>query len=868
MTFLDKEYLKEELVLQPELNLEDKLTNLMKKSQIVTNMLNLNINDINDVNHTVNMHILIDDLVNILDYILRTVLMSSATTSESEFRKNVKNLIFTPKEITQDELLDLIVPIYLFVKDSHFVSYDESDVAKFIDIPSFIEKAFFEKHYQRVSYIYSELEQNTQYTYNEHVVKFHENRLFNSTVGKNYKTFIDFVKSLINLFNIDDNIDLQIPQYYSLGWFIYHIALLKELTEADPSNFAYKYIFTIVRHMNNLLTKKNDLKSVFKISMSDDNQEFGMNYTKLFTYINYVLQKANISNQRHMTMFFYIKENTFNLPEPIQKHFIFKGNKLEYMNKTLTLKPEKGKFFDNTIPNNIVTSFLGIPNMIKYGRSCTLFSFGYSGTGKTANIFGYEGMTDTSLMESIVQTVKPTKIVINVSEFYGLFTKFFDLNYFRKDGSLQKKEEEIELDQNNIVNQINELVTKIENNRKISNTVRKTTNNPNSSRSFLLFSIKFNIQDQADAVSLDIFDLPGNEDPTLDQNTENWYLYEKKSLELEHIVKQNITLLSSKLNENYTVDLTNTPNPPLPQRINKSIILQPDDNNRFRVDTVQVKDNILYMHQTDNSQTKGSGLSHFKIFKVNLVDGTWSNVWSMMGGELFLDELKSILGKKYKNLETKKAEEEKPNQTQQQQRSTQQQQRSTQNTKKYVYKYEKLTFEFNINTSVNVLNGASVFLLEISAKDFTDPNKFRNDKIRLEKFVSEAKNANNLEKFKEICAKNFKGKDTIDYFLQYAEGEYINYVIKVLSEKIFMNQGADNYDDALIKRIIESISDNKNIINFFIISNYNKNENLIQKYQENVNNYNPNNEQHYTRYNKYITDTQHPILDSFKRHFS
>jgi len=117
----------------------------------------------------------------------------------------------------------------------------------------------------------------------------------------------------------------------------------------------------------------------------------------------------------------------------------------------------------------------------------------------------------------------------------------------------------------------------------------------------------------------------------------------------------------------------------------------------------------------------------------------------------------------------------------------------------------------------------------------------------------------------------FINDNGIKYFKQYLEGEFINHTLNVLSNDMYSEISSICYkkertnDGELLNYIKKVIEQTSYVVNFFVVSNYNMNSNLIaaleKNAQANVNGTNPAN------YRKYIYDTQFNILDTFKKYF-
>ena len=236
-------------------------------------------------------------------------------------------------------------------------------------------------------------------------------------------------------------------------------------------------------------------------------------------------------------------------------------------NITEDIKNKKTKYsFDRVFSstdypeNRILAEFMLLPTLLRNGSNILLITLGYSGTGKSVTIFGYskgkvDGILQATLNEfmsekikyATVSTKSTNPIVENISyrvyELYGLGTIYN--NYWKQQIDQIIYHHKIEKwDNNNIkvtVKEVNDLsniqfqnidqnqleqfailTEKIEKNRingfenvNKDITIKRTENNPLSSRSILFFEFKIKFdkvnQKGKDEVSFCIMDLPGKE---------------------------------------------------------------------------------------------------------------------------------------------------------------------------------------------------------------------------------------------------------------------------------------------------------------------------------------------------------------------
>lgn len=848
-----------------------------------------------------NKHDVINKLIMKSDYIFRLIILDPPKESIilNNTIKTIYEVIYEHddyKDTLTNALIEYLINNYITIGDTQKIDQTKKPIDK-IDIN--VKEVTLEW----LTNLNNEITKNKNNIDDEYTtINNHSLKIFkkeNDILDKRYNEYMHFIDGLVGIIENasktsknTNTTSITIPKHYSLGWFVFQINLMREVSSKKDVEIKYRVFQHIFQKINNDLS----IDEVFYIGDSIEPSKKTMNYVKLFAIYHLLLQEKDVhlNQSTNINMRFFIKENTFNVPSN-ENSSLNINNTNKYFNinskeenvpytslisdkNKITYKLDKkiGRMFDNTVSNNIVTSFLGIPNMLKYGKSCVLFSFGYSGTGKTANIFGFanqQNKKENSLLESIISTIKPISVTVRVKEFYGLFDKNHIVRYFDGTGRIVKEEttgitseneNEINFNNDNIADNIKTLIQHIENTRKTTNsvqTIRETSNNPNSSRSFLLISLTFKLP-SLQYVSLYVFDLPGNELPHLDPNTLNWFNY---------------------YNNNYMVD-------GIIKYMNEDIIKTSADIPRLKLNNENILQPILYDQLLDKYRIKYQEKGFFSLIKRG------DDIF--VTEEYYIDTMKIYLNQNeilfYKNKTS-----------------------TNENLKKYilVYKFEKnsilnilnnikdvheeqitgsLIFRFidkivknNIKLTKNTTsNDYYINLLESSrhknntsvvfeSSDLSESN-FEidgNNKQQKQQFVinNSFENIHDLT-YDGIIAKSHEilKPECHKYFLQYAEGEYINYIIKTLSDQVFSNinlypsrplNSSDSND--LLQDIKNKINECKEVINFFVISNFNTNKNLIEKYKTNVNNNNTN----LTNYTKYIEQTQIPILNSFKQYF-
>ena len=198
--------------------------------------------------------------------------------------------------------------------------------------------------------------------------------------------------------------------------------------------------------------------------------------------------------------------------------------------------------FDKDFTNDSLSNYMGLSNFLKKGKSIMILTYGYSGVGKTFTLFGKKeakGMLQSTLAylgDSVNIEVKPF-------ELYGLgvpykfywkdstkFTHFIygytiknkepllngdAIRYEREKFSdfLDKNKYYSKLDLNQI-NNFSNIVELIDIQRKNAGRIKSTVNNPESSRSIMIYDFKITKKNTTSGdkpVHFVVMDLPGKE---------------------------------------------------------------------------------------------------------------------------------------------------------------------------------------------------------------------------------------------------------------------------------------------------------------------------------------------------------------------
>jgi hypothetical protein len=201
--------------------------------------------------------------------------------------------------------------------------------------------------------------------------------------------------------------------------------------------------------------------------------------------------------------------------------------------------------FDNPqfADNKIISQYMGISDLLKRELSILILTYGYSGSGKTFTIFGSTvPTTKTGMLQSILSRLgSGIEIKVKTFELYGLgvpyefywryatkikhwiysypfdnsdkdFTEA-DVTEINIDGfesylKLSDESKYSKLEKNDIKN-FSTFTQKIDKYRKTKGRIKKTKNNPASSRSIIVFDFLIIINNKR--IHLVIMDLPGKE---------------------------------------------------------------------------------------------------------------------------------------------------------------------------------------------------------------------------------------------------------------------------------------------------------------------------------------------------------------------
>lgn len=787
-----------------------------------------------------------------------------------------------------------------------------------------------------------------------------------------YPTITKLIQDLLLVYDESLEDEFMAITYYTKGWFQFYIRKLEDYAKINTAALLYHTI------LNKILNKMTNNNHVFDAHSSDDINQKYFRILSQFSVFFKKLQSDSVETTPCNKLFFYVKENTFNednIPHQYKhkdennriinkikqdiryfnmydEKLVYKDTKYprihknsqEYIDKTLTISKDKGAFFTNEVEPQILSGLLSISNIIKNNENCVLFSFGYSGVGKTTNIFGGEdkSTSDTSLMHMIMMNIRDTHdIEVNISDYYGIKLNEKEPNVFVKSFG---KENGVIVDINNdnpvfttlsSVGELKTLVDGVDSIRRTNGHIVKTSNNPNSSRSFIVYKFRFTQKQSKQANFLYVFDMPGVEHPSLDSedsedsegdlgstpSTSHFYkLFQNSgSAEYTRSAEDTITNLycdtssgggeyavpdiverqsdkriafNKELFEKYNLKTTEEYNL---KKNYKLIYLDITLNNLMNIEFSMSDSTTMYLLEADkininyndiynkisllfenlSDQERDQHMINYIVYDFNKkvqVSNFNSNP------DINDDGIKTYLTNPEKHMERPnvrplwKYNSVKSNSID----------RSTIKSKNNPQTIKVLELNNEIRININDENLQEYYNKHKNNLAYSNESKANidiNQIIKEKLFLKGLKNFDYSEVYggtsglvESIKTKiQFINENGIKYFKQYLEGEFINHTLNVLSNDIYSEISSicskkDRTNDGellnYIKKVIEQTS---YVVNFFVVSNYNMNRNLIaalnKNAETNANGTNPVN------YRKYIYDTQFNILDTFKKYF-
>jgi hypothetical protein len=390
---------------------------------------------------------------------------------------------------------------------------------------------------------------------------------------------IDFVNTTLDRIKLTreyicktDNVESYQCKYTSKGFFKYYIQIFEKLNSTylndyknmDKTIRKLECLIPIYYHLFVNIDKALLSTQVFNGFFENTNLNITlstMSITKLYNLFLYKVKHdidIYVSKQSaSKNVFYYIKDNTFSptdkkKPSILNEKTLNVSTENNYDILTISsgdkddikykLDKKKGNIFTNTIPNPIVASFLGISNMLYNKQNVILMSFGYSGTGKTANLFKSNG-DNRALISIVIERLqvilKINSITFGCKEFYPSLSKSNVKEYPNRT--------------NFDLSKLDDTLQNIDLSRKEQRTIRATKNNPDSSRSFISFEFTFFFEDNSQA-TLYVVDLPGKEN--IESNL--FFRNNLQTLFTKGLLKPFANISNSSINESDSYEIKGT----------------------------------------------------------------------------------------------------------------------------------------------------------------------------------------------------------------------------------------------------------------------------------------------------------------------
>lgn len=228
--------------------------------------------------------------------------------------------------------------------------------------------------------------------------------------------------------------------------------------------------------------------------------------------------------------------------------------------------------------NSVISKYMSLETQISKSKGVMIITYGYSGVGKTMTLFGTENQE--GILQSTLNNIRDVgNAHMRIYELYGFGTQYSD--YWKKEDNIAQELIAYKLkltgdtfDISNVTNGINgpninkyindnnyylidksvmehvfknfsTFIDKLDRIRKANNRITSTPNNPESSRSIIVYDIQIEVKNKK--VPFVIFDLPGREE--IIQTYVNTYL-DKPYIKKEKIdtIYNKVLLASLALN--------------------------------------------------------------------------------------------------------------------------------------------------------------------------------------------------------------------------------------------------------------------------------------------------------------------------------
>ena len=332
-----------------------------------------------------------------------------------------------------------------------------------------------------------------------------------------YQSLLDKLDKILNKFdnykeNFDDNDVKSDTNKWFYGKHYFIIKILKKFFDG---------MYTIWDKDVNFVVDVNDNNNIYFFLFKIFVDILDKYHMQLPAVANY-LRINDISGKNKFDAFKKRTKNNLDITE-LKKCESFKND------ADIVSKIHFEEVFDpeNFNTNDVLSQYMGLSQFLLKGKSIMLLTYGYSGVGKTYTLFGTKetkGMLQNTL--DLLGTVEKS---VKIFELYGLavpykfywddHTKFSHCIYnYKIDGTYNKIDDMgsfLDLNNNyenispeNIMNFSN-IVGTIDEERKKNGRIKATINNPESSRSIMIYDFKINRDGKTSHFV--IMDLPGKE---------------------------------------------------------------------------------------------------------------------------------------------------------------------------------------------------------------------------------------------------------------------------------------------------------------------------------------------------------------------
>ena len=393
-------------------------------------------------------------------------------------------------------------------------------------------------------------------------------------------TDLNNILKKFNNYSSLNNDDLQFLNKEHIKWFYakhyFMITILQHF-------FSKLYIFWSKKQVENkkswTLDKqiRTDAKNSKYFFLFNIFQEILMEYYMRLPSIANYIRINKIKEDENMVVTFE-KENKHNLNEASLSKCSLQGNTTQAKDIS---QIKFAEIFDpeNFKENDSIPYYMGLSDSLNKGKSILILTYGYSGVGKSYTLFGSskkeqtvgpngeiipgtDGPTPGMLQSTLKSLGSDIKIKVKMFELYGLgvpykfywedsanfchfiyaytfdsenkiFSNKIDKNGFTNYLDINNDSNYQELDKTNIDDFTN-FIKKIDDIRKDEGRIKSTLNNPESSRSIMIYDFKIELKNTEKTgkkfTNFVVMDLPGKEDiyqTYCENNDKNFELKDK-----------------------------------------------------------------------------------------------------------------------------------------------------------------------------------------------------------------------------------------------------------------------------------------------------------------------------------------------------